>query len=67
MKINNSYINRFTKSKSGYYYPVSKGIYLSFDKEGYYIGIEMFYIPKYNVDKYSDKTLRKLISLGYIE
>ena len=67
MKINNNYLNRFNKSKTGFYYPVTKGIYLSFDEEGYYIGIEMFYLPKYNIDKYCEKTLNKLISLGYIE
>lgn len=67
MKINNSYIDRFTKSRSGYYYPVTKGIYLSFNQEGFYIGVEMFYLPKYNVDKYCEGVLNKLISLGYVE
>lgn len=67
MKINNSYIDRFTKSRSGYYYPVIKGIYLAFDNDGYYIGVEMYYLPKYNVDKYCEETLNKLLSLGYVE
>ena len=50
MKINRNYIERFIKTKTGYYYPLSRGLYLSFDKDGYYIGIEMFYLPSIQVE-----------------
>ena len=49
MKINRNYIERFIKTKTGYYYPLSRGLYLSFDKDGYYIGIEMFYFPQFKL------------------
>ena len=67
MKINNSYLDRFIKTKTGYYYPLSRGLYLSFDNDGYYIGIEMFYLPSINVENQASDLLNKLISLDYIE
>ena len=67
MKINNSYLDRFIKTKTGYYYPLSRGLYLSFDEEGYYIGIEMFYLPSIKVENEASDLLNKLISLNYID
>ncbi len=67
MKINNNYLDKFIKLKGKYLYPVLRGIYLCFDKEGYYTGIEMYYNPKYNIDKSCEKILYNLIRLGYIE
>lgn len=67
MKINRNYIERFIKTKTGYYYPLSRGLYLSFDKDGYYIGIEMFYLPSIQVEGEATKLLNKMISLDYIE
>ena len=46
IKINNSYLDLFKLSGKEYLYPISKGIYLAFDKFTYeYIGIELFYYP----------------------
>ena len=67
MKINNAYLDRFIKTRTGYYYPLSKGLYLSFDNDGYYIGIEMFYLPSIKVENQASDLLNKLISLDYIE
>ena len=67
MKINNSYKDKFIKSKTGYYYPLSRGLYLSFDEDGFYIGIEMMYLPSINVEKEALKLLNRLISIDYLE
>ena len=67
MKINNSYLDRFIKTKTGYFYLLSRGLYLSFNKEGYYVGIEMFYLPSVKVENEASDLLNKLISLNYID
>ena len=67
MKINKAYEDRFIKSKTGYYYPLSKGLYLSFDEDGYYIGIEMYYLPSIKIENEASELLNKLISLDYLE
>ena len=67
--INKAYLDRFKKLHNEYIYPVSKGIYLAFDLDLNYIGIELFYLP-YNqreVDKACDSILNELLSKGILE
>lgn len=67
--INEAYTHLFKRFSSEYVYPVTKGIYLAFDKTKKYIGVEMFYVP-YNsnlIYKTCDIKLNDLISKGILE
>lgn len=67
--INKAYLDRFKKIHCEYLYSVTKGIYLAFDLDLQYIGIEMFYLP-YNqkeIDKQCNITLNDLLSKGILE
>lgn len=68
IKISYPYIDKFKRSYRSYLYPISRGIYLSFDKNTLeYTGIEMFYNSSYYPLEKSEKVLEKLFYLGYIE
>lgn len=67
--INKAYLDRFKKIHCEYLYSVTKGIYLAFDLDLEYIGIEMFYLP-YNhieVEKQCESVLNELLSKGILE
>lgn len=67
--INKAYLDRFKKIHCEYLYSVTKGIYLAFDLDLQYIGIEMFYLP-YNqkeIDKQCESVLNELLSKGILE
>ena len=67
--INNAYLDHFKLSSHSYLYPVSRGIYLSFDKNTHeYIGVELFYSanPKYYSSLVDDK-INQLISKNLLE
>lgn len=67
--INKAYLDRFKKIHCEYLYSVTKGIYLAFDLDLNYIGIEMFYLP-YNqieVEKQCESVLNELLSKGILE
>lgn len=69
IKINKMYIERFKLSHNEYLYPVSKGIYLAFDKDTFkYIGIELFYLadPK-KCNKLVDNKINELVSKDILE
>lgn len=56
--------------KYSYIYPVSKGVYLSFDSETRtYEGLEMFYLPKWmpSIDKKADELIEELLRKGILE
>ena len=68
IKISYPYIDKFKRSNNSYLYPVSKGIYLAFDKYTLeYQGIQMYYNSAYYPMNKGDKVLEKLLYLGYIE
>lgn len=68
MRINKNYLNRFTKNKYEYLYPISKGIYLAFDlKTLKYIGIELLYTPFYSIEKQADELLNELLCKSILE
>lgn len=67
--INEGYTHLFKKFSGEYVYPVTKGIYLAFDYDKRYIGVEMFYRP-YNsnlIYKTCDIKLNDLLSKGILE
>lgn len=67
--INKAFLHLFKKMNHEYIYTVSKGIYLAFNLDLQYIGIEMFYFP-YNqkeIDKQCYITLNDLLSKGILE
>ena len=59
IKINKLYLNRFTRTINGYNYIVNYGVYLSFNKELEYQGVETYYNP-YNIGKVYQQCERKL-------
>ena len=67
MKINNIYRDKFVRVRNKFYYPLARGLYLAFDEEGYYIGIEAFYNPSVKIENKAAELLNKLIYLGYID
>ena len=67
MKINNIHRDKFVRVRNRFYYSLSRGLYLAFDEEGYYIGIEAFYNPSVKIENRASELLNKLISLDYIE
>lgn len=67
MKINNNYLDKFIKAKDCYMYPITKGIYLTFDITTLeYIDVVMYYLPKYHIDKYANEKLEELYSRSYL-
>lgn len=67
MKINPIYLDKFINSKYYYFYPVMKGVYLSFDKSTLeYIDVEFMFTPNYIVDKYVLEKLNELYSISYL-
>ena len=68
IKINQIYLNRFKSYNNKYLYPIYKGIYLSFDKSSLeYIGIEEFYIPKFDTYKKANELIEKLYYFNILE
>lgn len=68
IKINYCYLDKFKRSSYGYLFPVSKGVYLSFDRNSLeYSGIQTFYNSAYYPVSKGDKVLERLMCLGYIE
>lgn len=69
IKINKEYKHLFIKTRYGYLYPVEKGVYLSFDKDKSYIGIEYFYLPHdfKKIEKNCDIKLQELLSKNILE
>lgn len=69
IKINNAYLDQFISAHHEYLYPISKGIYLAFDKKSLeFIGIEEFYLAdpkKYN--PLADDKLNFLIARNILE
>lgn len=67
MKINPIYLDKFINTKYYYLYPVTKGVYLSFDKSTLdYIDVEFMFTPNYIVDKYVLEKLNELYSISYL-
>ena len=68
-KINHQYLDRFSKRRYEYLYPVTKGIYIAFDSESLeYIGIELFYLPYTNsYEKQANALLNNLFTKGILE
>lgn len=67
MKINPIYLDKFISTKYYYLYPVTKGVYLSFDKNTLdYIDVEFMYTPNYIIDKYVLQKLNELYSISYL-
>lgn len=68
IKINMCYLDRFKKTYHDYIYPVSKGVYLCFDKNTLeYKGLHAFFNSAYYPVTKGEKVLERLICLGYIE
>ena len=59
MKINKLYLHLFKKSRLGYLYQLEKGVYLSFDTNLKYNGIECFYLST-SYDYLEEKASKKL-------
>lgn len=65
--INYNYLEFFKKSGKNYLYMVEKGIYLSFDENLRYKGLETYYnISNQNYVKLEAKALAKLYAMGWI-
>lgn len=64
MKINKQYEYLFKKSKNGYLYPITKGIYLYFNNDYTYNGVVMFYSNTYftSISKQEDYMLNLLLT-----
>lgn len=63
IKINKNQIHRFRKIKEGYLYPITQGIYLGFDKNLEYTGIEFFYAYGYKkINQVAEEKLEDLIA-----
>lgn len=68
MRINKNQLHRFKKVKKGYLYPISRGVYLSFNEKLEYIGVEMFYSYTYKkIDRIAEEKLEELIAKDLIE
>ena len=69
MKINNSYLHLFKKSRQCYLYQLEKGVYLSFDNNLTYNGIECFYVlSSYDyLEEKANKKLNILLNRGILE
>lgn len=69
IKINKEYRHLFIRTRHGYLYPVEKGIYLYFDKDRSYQGIEEFYLPPdyKKIQKNCDIKLEELLSKNILE
>lgn len=68
-KISPIHLDRFTKRRYEYLYPVSKGIYLAFDSETLeHIGIELFYLPfTRDYERKAEELLNNLLIKGILE
>lgn len=68
IKINKHQTRFFIRSKTGYFYPVEKGVYLYFDKSLEYKGIELFFKGDFRrYEKEADKMINDLISKDILE
>lgn len=68
MRINKNQLHRFKRVKKGYIYPISSGVYLSFNEKLEYIGVEMFYGFSYKkIDRIAEEKLEELIAKDLIE
>ena len=59
IRINKEYLNRFTRTINGYHFIVSYGVYLSFNNELEYQGVETYFNP-FNIGKVYQEAERKL-------
>lgn len=59
IKIKEEYLNRFTRTMNGYHYIVCYGVYLSFNYELEYQGVETYFNP-FNIGKVYQEAERKL-------
>lgn len=59
IKIKEEYLNRFTKTQCGYGYMVYYGVYLSFNYDLEYQGVETYFNPV-NIGKCYQEAERKL-------
>lgn len=67
-RISPIHLDKFTKRRYEYLYPVSKGIYLAFNTDDLeYIGIELFYLPRHNYEKQANELLSDLFIKGILE
>lgn len=68
MRINNIYTYKFIKTRNGYLYPVKSGIYLHFNNDLEYAGVEIFIKNMYKgIDNVAYEKLRELISRDFVE
>lgn len=68
MKINQTQIHRFKRIIGGYIYPITNGVYLAFNDDLTYRGIEMFYNYGYTkINKVAEEKLEELIAKDLIE
>ena len=68
IKINMNHLNKFKVLNNRYVYPISKGIYLSFDKNSLeYMDIIEYYIPKFDSYRKGNELLEKLYYFGLLE
>lgn len=69
IRINTNYIDRFKCNHTEFLYPISKGVYLAFDRDTLdYIGIEMYYcLTSRSIEKIADEMLNKLLAKGILE
>ena len=67
IKIDENYIDRFKKSGNEYLFYIINGIYLAFDENKKYIGLESFYnISNKNYLTLENRALNQLYKLGWI-
>ena len=65
--INDVYLDRFRKRGSEYLFYIINGVYLAFDENKIYKGLETFYnISNQNYFKFENKALSTLYRLGWI-
>lgn len=68
MKINKAYLSRFMKVKTGYIYPLKSGIYLHFNNDLEYSGIDIFIKNMYKgIDNIAYEKLSELIARDFVE
>lgn len=68
IRINKNQIHRFRKIKNGYLYPISQGVYLGFNKNLEYIGLEIFYSYGYSrLNLIAEEKLEDLIAKDLLE
>lgn len=68
IRINKIYIDRFKKTRNGYYYMIAKGIFLNFDLDLIYEGYNIMYLsPIKVIDKIVNEGINNLLNKGLLE